>query len=956
MGAVSTDTKDFETFIKRRQAQLRRTRSTEIFQPVLRDHQIPGMEIQEVNVSTYRYYYISPEAELTKLEPVVPSLAIKNVDHKTPRVSFYTSLNQAILAQGGNQRGKEYYVYTLKSYDHHAAVRPHSNQSPTCDVTGEIWYTKSVNVKCLGKIVVTEPTNRSYVYKTTDGGYGELYEWQFRVLQNTIETMAEAAVFGQSAVPLEYNIEQAHWTPINCYPVYIILQHSGTTMSKIVKLMTGAEYSHVCIAFNPDLRPSYTFGLKKIGASILKPEDSGLSIMNPDDEFYQSYKVKYAVYVMYVNKRQYEAMRKTLQWFVEREHTLRYAFVDTIFTWLGIATEKSEKYFCTKFVAKVIDAGYKLGKVPSLWMPSDFQALQNISLVNQGIDFSRYNSVVTRLNEEYVKRKDFSAVKFTMKDFPKEMKQAILPEGTIETEATTVQNNPQPQPALPSSIINRKPTLESILDSKTFDQIYLTSDWHLFKSRYKREPNPVHTHKIVEWCRTNIKPTDVFMYLGDISFRFANQTDQTKSAEIMTSIPGIKVLILGNHDLMLGQIYYNACGFDYVMEEFSWRQFLFTHKPVQMISGDKLNIHGHIHGSDEYKTCDGKRNVDVYPALHGGYPITLAELLVKKDAMIAKHHYAMNYGFGEQMFAIGRLQINEGWLKRDHTQAVDKVVTANLPDSPKATVLFSRVIDPNVIVTMARAFMCPDPTKNFAIKLHFGEPGNANLLDPNNLTALAATYNATLVDCNTAYDGSKRLKTEDHIKTAKANGYIFAPIDILDSQQSMILGCPGNATLQQHKEAIMQGYEKQYEYPFSAGDHLTSTIVGDGLRNYDKLIVELQTNGTATAREIISLAAKILEDHAKLFVDLSSDMDKVSVLVNQEEDTQQRVLEMTIEDLDLSVRSYNCLKRAGIHTVEDLTKKSSDEMLKVRNLGKKSLDEVIKKLEDLGLSLRNNDE
>ncbi|MBQ4443334.1 MAG: DNA-directed RNA polymerase subunit alpha [Clostridia bacterium] len=133
------------------------------------------------------------------------------------------------------------------------------------------------------------------------------------------------------------------------------------------------------------------------------------------------------------------------------------------------------------------------------------------------------------------------------------------------------------------------------------------------------------------------------------------------------------------------------------------------------------------------------------------------------------------------------------------------------------------------------------------------------------------------------------------------------------------------------------------------------TRIGQSL-DYDKLVVELTTDGTTSAREVISLAAKILEDHAKLFVDLSSDMDKVSVLVNQEEDTQQRVLEMTIEDLDLSVRSYNCLKRAGIHTVEDLTKKSSDEMLKVRNLGKKSLDEVIKKLEDLGLSLKNNDE
>ena len=133
------------------------------------------------------------------------------------------------------------------------------------------------------------------------------------------------------------------------------------------------------------------------------------------------------------------------------------------------------------------------------------------------------------------------------------------------------------------------------------------------------------------------------------------------------------------------------------------------------------------------------------------------------------------------------------------------------------------------------------------------------------------------------------------------------------------------------------------------------TRVGQSL-DYDKLTIELKTDGTATAKDTISLAAKILEDHAKLFVDLSGTMSDFNVLVSQEENKQQQVLEMTIEDLDLSVRSRNCLKRAGIHTIEDLIKKSGDDMLKVRNLGKKSLDELTKKLEDLGLSLRNSDE
>ena len=122
--------------------------------------------------------------------------------------------------------------------------------------------------------------------------------------------------------------------------------------------------------------------------------------------------------------------------------------------------------------------------------------------------------------------------------------------------------------------------------------------------------------------------------------------------------------------------------------------------------------------------------------------------------------------------------------------------------------------------------------------------------------------------------------------------------------------------------------------------------------NFDKLTIEVTTDGTTSAKEIISLAAKIMNDHLMLFVELVESMSGCEILVSQGDDKQQKVLEMTIEDLDLSVRSYNCLKRAGIHTVEDLTKRSEDDMLKVRNLGRKSLEEVIKKLEDLGLGLR----
>ena len=134
-----------------------------------------------------------------------------------------------------------------------------------------------------------------------------------------------------------------------------------------------------------------------------------------------------------------------------------------------------------------------------------------------------------------------------------------------------------------------------------------------------------------------------------------------------------------------------------------------------------------------------------------------------------------------------------------------------------------------------------------------------------------------------------------------------------------------------------------------------ATRVGQSI-DYDKLTLEVTTNGAFSGREIVSLAAKIMEDHIKLFVGLSESMSGIDILVSHEEDRQTKVLEMNIEDMDLSVRSYNCLKRAGIHTVEDLTKKSEDDMLKVRNLGRKSLDEVINKLISYGLNLRNKDE
>ncbi len=125
---------------------------------------------------------------------------------------------------------------------------------------------------------------------------------------------------------------------------------------------------------------------------------------------------------------------------------------------------------------------------------------------------------------------------------------------------------------------------------------------------------------------------------------------------------------------------------------------------------------------------------------------------------------------------------------------------------------------------------------------------------------------------------------------------------------------------------------------------------------FDKLTLEVWTNGTITATEAVSLGAKFLNEHLALFGDLSGEAYDTEIMVDKGEDAKEKVLEMTIEELDLSVRSFNCLKRAGINTVEDLTNKTEDDMMKVRNLGKKSLDEVINKLHSFGLDLRSEDE
>ena len=136
---------------------------------------------------------------------------------------------------------------------------------------------------------------------------------------------------------------------------------------------------------------------------------------------------------------------------------------------------------------------------------------------------------------------------------------------------------------------------------------------------------------------------------------------------------------------------------------------------------------------------------------------------------------------------------------------------------------------------------------------------------------------------------------------------------------------------------------------------IQNTRVGQ-ITDFDKLTLDVYTNGTLAPDEAVSLAAKVLSEHLNLFIDLSEKGQNFDVIVEKEDDKKEKVLEMNIDELELSVRSYNCLKRAGINTVEELTNRTPEDMMKVRNLGRKSLEEVLAKLKERGLSLRQGEE
>ena len=197
------------------------------------------------------------------------------------------------------------------------------------------------------------------------------------------------------------------------------------------------------------------------------------------------------------------------------------------------------------------------------------------------------------------------------------------------------------------------------------------------------------------------------------------------------------------------------------------------------------------------------------------------------------------------------------------------------------------------------------------------------------------------------------LNPDLHIATLGEGAKLYMEI-VPDKGRGYVSG-------ERNKQSMPQGVigelavDSIYTPVLKVNFNVEPTRVGQSI-DYDKLTLEVWTNGVITAQEAVSLAAKVLTDHLTLFVDLSDKGKSTEIMVEKDDKGKEKVLEMTIEELDLSVRSFNCLKRAGINTVEDLLSKSEEDMMKVRNLGRKSLEEVIWKLASLGFNLRKDDE
>ena len=233
--------------------------------------------------------------------------------------------------------------------------------------------------------------------------------------------------------------------------------------------------------------------------------------------------------------------------------------------------------------------------------------------------------------------------------------------------------------------------------------------------------------------------------------------------------------------------------------------------------------------------------------------------------------------------------------------------------------------------------------KQLSLSLHGEDKKRAiiNAVGPKEVTAADIIADSSLEICN----------PELHIASLEAGASLVMELNISTGRGWV----PADQNKDENTPIAVIPIDSIYTPVRKVNYTVENTRVGQ-VTDFEKLILEVWTKGNIDPKEGVAIAAKIMQEHLQLFIDLTDNIEKASIMVEKEEDHKGKVLEMSVEELELSVRSFNCLKRANINTVEELTKKTEEDMMKVRNLGKKSLDEVKHKLEELGLGLKPSDE
>jgi DNA-directed RNA polymerase subunit alpha len=233
--------------------------------------------------------------------------------------------------------------------------------------------------------------------------------------------------------------------------------------------------------------------------------------------------------------------------------------------------------------------------------------------------------------------------------------------------------------------------------------------------------------------------------------------------------------------------------------------------------------------------------------------------------------------------------------------------------------------------------------KDLALKVHTDEPVTL-LIDAEGSGVITAGDIITGLEVDV-------VDKDQYIATVNEDGRLYMELEIIKGRGYVV----SEKNKEENQSVGVIPVDSSFTPVRKVNYNVENTRVGQKI-DYDKLVLEVWTNGTMDADEATSLGAKILTEHLNLFIGLTDHVNDVEIMVEKEEDKKEKVLVMTVEELDLSVRSYNCLKRANINSVEELTQKTEEDMIKVRNLGKKSLEEVQRKLAELGLSLRKSDE